>query len=103
LWEAGGFGRRILVGGSNPRAGAYQPELCFRLRRIQSEILERLEKDLQIAPHDFQKVSDLPVGNPKNSETGAWLFYHLKNVYNLTLAAREAVSRLLRSEVRSAA
>jgi uncharacterized membrane protein YccC len=63
-----------------------------------SEILERIEKDLQIAPHDFQKVSDVPVGNPKNSETGAWLFYHLKNVYNLTLAAREAVSRLLRSE-----
>jgi uncharacterized membrane protein YccC len=68
-----------------------------------SEILERLEKDLQIAPHDFQKESDVPVGNAKNSETGAWLFYHLKNVYNLTLAAREAVSRLLRSEVRSAA
>jgi hypothetical protein len=68
-----------------------------------SEILERLEKDLQIAPRDFQKVSDVPVGNPKNSETGAWLFYHLKNVYNLTLAAREAVSRLLSSEGRSAA
>ena len=68
-----------------------------------SEILERLEKDLQIARHDFQKVSDVPVGNPKSNEAEAWLFYHLKNVYNLTLAAREAVSRLIRSEVRSAA
>jgi hypothetical protein len=68
-----------------------------------SEILERLEKDLQIARHDFQKVSDVPVGNPKSNEAEAWLFYHLKNVYNLTLAAREAVSRLIRSEVRTAA
>jgi uncharacterized membrane protein YccC len=68
-----------------------------------SEILERVEKDLQIARQDFQTVSDVPVGNPKNSEAEAWLFYHLKNVYNLTLAAREAVSRLIRSEVRSVA
>jgi uncharacterized membrane protein YccC len=68
-----------------------------------SEILERLEKDLQIARHDFQKESDVPVGNPKSNEAEAWLFYHLKNVYNLTLAAREAVSRLIRSEVRTAA
>src|SRR6202035_136745 len=55
-----------------------------------SEILERLEKDLQIAGHDLQKVSDVPVGNPKSNEAEAWLFYHLKNVYNLTIAAREA-------------
>ena len=47
------------------------------------------------SPARFAKVSDVTVGNPKNSETAAWLYYHLKNVNNLTLAAREAVSRLI--------
>jgi hypothetical protein len=51
----------------------------------------------------LKKISDVPVGNPKSNEAEAWLFYHLKNVYDLTLAAREPVSRLIRSELRSAA
>jgi hypothetical protein len=68
-----------------------------------SELLERREKIPRIARNDFQRFSDVPGENPKSNEAEAWLFYHPKNVYNLTLAAREAVSRLIRSEVRSVA
>jgi hypothetical protein len=36
-------------------------------------------------------------GNPKNSETAAWLYYHLQNVSGLVLAARNLVTRLDRN------
>ncbi len=52
-----------------------------------SRLFERLEKFLQEAQLDTQISGPETVGNPKSSETATWLFYHLKNVNDLTLAA----------------
>ena len=68
-----------------------------------SRLFERLEKFLQEAQLEVQISATVAVGNPKTNETAAWLFYHLKNVSDLTLAARNVVARLHRSEVQSAA
>ena len=65
---------------------------------IPSELLERRETALPPA----QSQAALTVEDPKkNSEIIAWLSYHLRNVSDLMVAAREAVSRLVRSEVRT--
>jgi hypothetical protein len=42
----------------------------------------------------MQILAKTAVGNPKNRETAAWLLYHVKNVSDLTLAARNVVARL---------
>ena len=72
-------------------------EIGVRPRRLSdlSEVAEELEKTLLPAPNEMQNVVCATVGNPKNSETAARLFYHLKNAANLTLEAREVVSRLV--------
>jgi hypothetical protein len=48
----------------------------------------------------MREAANLPVENPKSHEAQAWLFYHLKNVSDLTLAIREVLSRLVESEAR---
>ena len=59
-----------------------------------SELFEWPEKSLQDATSEMQIPGDVTVGNPKNSETAAWLYHHLKNVSDLILAARNVVTRL---------
>jgi hypothetical protein len=61
----------------------------------QSGLYEWLEKSLQEVPPEMQFLAQTTVENPKHSETIAWLFFHLKNVSDLTLAARNVVARLL--------
>ena len=67
-----------------------------------SGLFEWTEKSLQEAPRDMQILGSAAVGNPKNSETAAWLYYHLKNVSDLILTARKVVARLDRAEVQRA-
>jgi uncharacterized membrane protein YccC len=61
----------------------------------QLELYDWLEKSLQEVPPEMQFLAETTVENPKHSETIAWLFFHLKNVSDLTLAARNVVARLL--------
>jgi uncharacterized membrane protein YccC len=68
-----------------------------RLLADHSGLFEWLEKSLQ--DEDMLILAKAAVGDPKNRETAAWLFYHLKNVSDLTLAARNVVARLLKPEV----
>ncbi len=72
-----------------------------RLWLAHSGLFERPEKSLREAPCDMQILAHVTVGNPQNSETAAWLYYHLKNVSDLILAARNVVARLLPSDVHS--
>ena len=65
-----------------------------RLLSVHSGLFEWPERSLQEAPSDVQIPADVTVGNPKNSETAAWLYYHLKNVSDLILAARNVVTRM---------
>jgi uncharacterized membrane protein YccC len=55
------------------------------------------EKFLEEVPGNTQIDEELI--NPKTSETTAWLFFHLKNVSDLTLAAGNAVARLQRASI----
>jgi uncharacterized membrane protein YccC len=66
-----------------------------RLLADHSELFEWLEKSLQDVSDDMRILANATAGNPKDRETAAWLFYHLKNVSDLTLAARNVVARLL--------
>lgn len=66
-----------------------------------SALTGHLEESVRVFPEAPDAAVALLVKGPKRSETGAWLFYHLKNVSDLTLAAREVASRLLRAEVPS--
>ena len=65
-----------------------------------SEFSLRLENALHASPLEMREAANLPVENPKSDEVQAWLFYHLKNVSDLTLAIREVLSRLVESEAR---
>jgi hypothetical protein len=47
-----------------------------------------------------EETPNLTVDNPGKNETQAWLFYHLENVSNLTLAVREVLVRLIQFEPR---
>jgi uncharacterized membrane protein YccC len=78
-----------LEAGSNPP----------RLRDLVA-VTDRLEESMGTVPQGHEDASGM-VKNPHGSEMAPWLFYHLKNASELTLAAREVVSRLLRSETRS--
>ena len=60
-----------------------------------SELVEELGRTLQPAPNEMRNTVYATGENLRNSEIAAWLFYHLRNAANLTLEAREAVSRLL--------
>src|SRR5580704_6958270 len=68
-----------------------------RLLSDHSELFEWPEKSLQETSSDLQIPAEVTVGNPKNSETAAWLYYHLKNVGDLILAARNVVTRMDRN------
>jgi hypothetical protein len=74
-----------------------------RLSSDHSGLFEWPEKSLQEALGDTQILANVTVGNPKNTETAVWLYYHLKNVSDLIVAARHVVARLLRSGTQSAA
>jgi len=74
-----------------------------RLSSDHSGLFEWPEKSLQEGPGDTQILANVTVGNPKNTETAVWLYYHLKTVSDLIVAARHVVARLLRSGTQSAA
>ena len=65
-----------------------------RLLSDHSELFEWPEKSLQEASSDMQIPADVSVGNPKDSETAAWLYYHLENVSDLIYWRLETLTRL---------
>jgi hypothetical protein len=65
-----------------------------------SEFSEHLKRALEAPSLEMQEAANLAIKNPKGNEVQAWLFYHLKNVSQLTLAIHEVLSRLLQSEAR---
>jgi uncharacterized membrane protein YccC len=77
---------RSLVERTDPRRLAELPLL-----------LEQLENAFPPASGDAQNQPEIFAGTTPNSVTRTSLFYHLKNAADLTVAAREVISRLLRS------
>jgi uncharacterized membrane protein YccC len=77
---------RSLVERTDPRRLAELPLL-----------LEQLENAFPPASGDAQNQPEIFAGTSPNSVTRTSLFYHLKNAADLTVAAREVISRLLRS------
>jgi uncharacterized membrane protein YccC len=69
------------------------------LRRLPhlTEFVESLENALHGIPEQMPVMAGSTPENARNDEIRVWLFYHLKNVGNLTLALREVSSRLLQS------
>ena len=61
------------------------------------ELLEQLQSSLP-ASSDPRTMPETSFGTAQNGATDAALSYHLKNAVDLTLAAREVIWRLLRSE-----
>ncbi|MBV9488940.1 MAG: FUSC family protein, partial [Verrucomicrobia bacterium] len=63
-----------------------------------SSVNKWLEETMPALPSGGKTLPVLTVKDSKAVETGAWLFYHLNHVAELTLTAREVVSRLIQSE-----
>ena len=63
-----------------------------------SERVNQLELAFQAPLRKGAAVPRIRVGRETLSQTEEWLFYHLANVLQLTLATREAFARLVRSE-----
>jgi len=63
-----------------------------------SERVNQLELAFQAPLRKGAAVPRIRVGRETLSQTEEWLFYHLANVLQLTLATREAFTRLVRSE-----
>jgi uncharacterized membrane protein YccC len=73
-----------------------------RLKAV-SELLGRLEKVSGDPLRRKPAASETVIPKKKASvDADEWLIYHLANVYQLTLATREAIARLIRSERRLA-
>jgi hypothetical protein len=63
-----------------------------------SERVNQLELAFQAPLRKGAAVPRIRVGKETLNQTEEWLFYHLANVLQLTLATREAFARLVRSE-----
>jgi uncharacterized membrane protein YccC len=63
-----------------------------------SERVSQLELAFQAPLRKGAAVPRIRVGKETLNQTEEWLFYHLANVLQLTLATREAFARLVRSE-----
>lgn len=62
-----------------------------------SKFGERLENALRVFLQQTPEATGSTSESSRNDEIRGWLFYHLKNVGSLTLALREATSRVLQS------
>jgi uncharacterized membrane protein YccC len=63
-----------------------------------SKQLSRLELAFEAPARKGASMPRIRAGRETLNQTEEWLFYHLANVLQLTLATREAFSRLVRSE-----
>ena len=68
-----------------------------RLRKV-SELVSQLEAAFQLPSRKDTSTSRIKIGNEELNQTEEWLLYHLANVLQLTLATREAITRLILSE-----
>jgi uncharacterized membrane protein YccC len=71
--------------------------------QLVSELLGDLEKGFHASLRKNEVATEIKTENETLNETEKWLFYHLANVLQLTLATREAIARFVRSERRLSA